>query len=167
MNILKKIANLRLIDYLQMIEAVFFLVISNILIFGFPFRWWHGWIGKKNKENHPQPLPQKDIQSLKRIQHNVRRANKILFNTSKCFAISLTLKKMLHHRAYPATLYLGVKRKEQNLLAHAWLKYGNWVLYGGREADNHYTQLICFTWLFCINKERADIRQKDNTFMWV
>ena len=146
MNIIQKIAYLRLTDYLQMTEAAFFLIIANILIFLVPFRWWHGWIGKKNQEAPFHNLNTHDIQNLKRIQHNVRRANKVLFHASKCFAHSLTLKKMLQIRGYQSTLYLGVKKgKEQSLLAHAWLKYGNWVLYGGREADKHYTQLIFFT----------------------
>lgn len=146
MNGCQKIANLRLSDYLQMTEAVFFLITANMLIFLVPFRWWHGWIGIKNKASRDQTLTQKDIQSLNRIRHNVRRGNKLLFRSSKCFALSLTLKKMLQIRGYPSTLYLGVKKnKDKNLLAHAWVKYGNWVLYGGREADKHYTQLIFFT----------------------
>ncbi len=142
----QKLLYLSLIEYFQMAEAMVFLLFSNILIFLVPFRWWQGWIGIKNRESGAVILDTESIKTLNRIRHNVRRANKILFTTSRCFAISLTIKKMLQIRGFRSTLCLGVKKGiDNNLLAHAWIKYGDMVVYGGQQADRHYAQLIFFS----------------------
>ena len=144
--IIKKAFSLSIKDYCQITEAIIFLLISNFLIFCLPLRWWHTWIGQKNAGMDFEQYPMHKQEKIRQLRHNLRRANKLLFNPSKCFALSLSLKKMLSLRGIPSTLYLGVaKGQEQNLKAHAWLKCRDEIVYGGKHVDHNYQQLISFS----------------------
>lgn len=129
----------------QVSEAVFFLLISNFLIYLVPLRRWHQWIGRQSEQHEATALSAEQQERIQQLKENVRRANKLLFHTSKCFAMSLALKKMMNRRELPAALYLGVKKDEtKNLAAHAWVKSGNNIIYGGRNAGKRFKQLISF-----------------------
>ena len=52
---------------------------------------------------------------------------------SKCLVRALTAKKMLNRRGYPCTLYMGVKQTGDGKMdAHAWLRYGDIFVTGGK-----------------------------------
>jgi len=141
---LKSALKLNINDWLQIIQAILLLIIANFLIFLTPLRWWYSWMGVKNGVHEKKVSPEK-IRSTDRVRHNVRRANRILFNTSKCFAHSIALKKMLDFRRLPSTLHLGFSKDPQNKMsAHAWVKQGSRIIYGGRFAEQQYTALVCF-----------------------
>lgn len=129
-----------------MVEAFVLLLHYSFLIHVMPFRWWETRIGRKM-----QPLQQKQLtfeqkRKIGRIRLTVFRANMVLLEGAKCFAISLTLKKMLQKRKIASTLFLGVRKNEpEKLLAHAWLTCGDITIYGGREAAFQYRELVAFT----------------------
>lgn len=51
---------------------------------------------------------------------------------SKCLVRALTAKKMLNHRHFPCTLYMGVQINHVGEMeAHAWLRCGNLYVTGG------------------------------------
>lgn len=51
---------------------------------------------------------------------------------SKCLVRALTARKMLTHRGYSCTLYLGVKMgDDKKMAAHAWLRCGDLYVIGG------------------------------------
>ncbi len=142
----RKMYVLKFKDYLQIIEALFSLILINGLIFFFPLRWWYKWIGQINKSSHKTSNFLKKKTRIYRIKKNIIRANKILLQTSKCFAISLTFMKMLKRREIYGTLYLGIaKNHNKELIAHAWLKYENCIIYGGNFAEKQYQQMIYFS----------------------
>ena len=144
-NLVQKISELSLVDYFQIMEAMGYLVASNVLIYLFPLRWWNHWIGEKNGFAEEIELPAEQLEKVSQVKHNARRGNKILFSASRCFANALTIKKMLQKRGIPATLFLGVQKDEaRNLKAHAWVKSGDRIVYGGRHAELRFQQLIGF-----------------------
>jgi hypothetical protein len=86
------------------------------------------------------------MQKIGLVRRSVFRAKKALLDFPKCFALSLTLKKMLQKQGIDSTLFLGVKKGEhQTLIAHAWLKCGDFTVYGGRKANLHYKELVIYT----------------------
>ena len=144
-NYIRKLFVLERKDYIQIGEAVILLLISNFLIYLVPFRWWNHWIGTKNDKAPDEPLSEENVAKVHRIRRNVKRANKLLINWSKCFAISLTIKKMCERSSLPGILYLGVKKSEaKNLVAHAWVKCNNKVVYGGKEAGANFKEVVTF-----------------------
>lgn len=142
---IEKIKALRASDYAQIGEAITYLLLSAFLIHLVPFRRWYCWIGEQSSTEVNLPLSSEQETKIYKLKHNVRRANKIMGNTSKCFAMSLTMKKMLSRRNLPVMLYLGVQKDgEKNLKAHAWVKSGKHIIYGGRNAGEKFKQLISF-----------------------
>ena len=133
-------------ERLLMLEAFFRLLVHHFMIYMLPFRWWQESIGRKMQPLKEKPLTQEQLWQIREVRSAVFRANKVLFGLAKCFAISLTLKRMLHKRGISSTLYLGVKKGESHrLLAHAWLKCGEVTVYGGRNANVHYKELVTYT----------------------
>jgi hypothetical protein len=142
---IKKITKLSPIDYSMIGEALFYLLVSDFLIYVLPMRWWSSWIGETGQANNNAPVSEQQKQKVLQVRKNVYRADKLLLKTSRCFAFSLTIKKMLNRRNINASLYLGVnKRGDGALKAHAWVKGGENIIYGGINASEKYTQLISF-----------------------
>jgi hypothetical protein len=142
---IKKITKLTPADYAMIGEALFYLLVSDFLIYLLPMRWWSSWIGEAGQNNDTKPVSEAQRQTVGQVRKNVFRANKLLLKSSRCFALSLTLKKMLNRRNIDASLYLGVnKGKEGALQAHAWVKGGKNIIYGGSNASEKYAQLISF-----------------------
>jgi hypothetical protein len=108
-------------------------------------RWWSSWIGETGQANNNEPVSEQQKQEVLQVRKNVYRADKLLLKTSRCFAFSLAIKKMLNRRNINASLYLGVNKGGDGALkAHAWVKGGENIIYGGTKASEKYTQLISF-----------------------
>ena len=128
-----------------MLEALYWLVVYNFLIYLLPFRWWQDRIGRKARPWKEEALNTGQLQNIGLIRRAVFRAKKALLGLPKCFALSLTMKKMLQKRGMDSTLFLGVKKNgHEKLLAHAWLKCGDTIIYGGNHVDQTYKQLVSF-----------------------
>jgi hypothetical protein len=144
-NKLGKWVSLSFSDYLLVLEALFYLFVSNVLIFLVPFRLWNQWIGDKNGSTTTGVYKSDHTDKRRMVLKGVRRAVKLFGNKPKCFAISLTLKKMLERRGVPVILYLGVNRDNtRNLMAHAWVTSGEKVIYGGKHAASRFKELVVF-----------------------
>jgi hypothetical protein len=142
---IKKITKLSPIDYSMIGEALFYLLVSDFLIYVLPMRWWSSWIGETGQANNNEPVSEQQKQEVLQVRKNVYRADKLLLKTSRCFAFSLAIKKMLNRRNINASLYLGVNKGGDGALkAHAWVKGGENIIYGGTKASEKYTQLISF-----------------------
>jgi hypothetical protein len=62
------------------------------------------------------------------------RVNQISAKTpwqSKCLVRALTIQKLLRDRKISSTLYLGVGKDSDSLIAHAWIRCGKYYLSGG------------------------------------
>ena len=126
-------------------EAVFYLLWYSFLIYIIPFRWWESNIGKKMQPLNHEEIDSETILLIKQVRRAVFRANKLLWGLGKCFAISLSMKKMLKKLGIESTLYLGVYNMSySNISAHAWLN-SNIAIYGENDFKLKYIQLIAFT----------------------
>ena len=68
-------------------------------------------------------------------KHVNRVANKTQWE-SKCLVRALTARKLLLRKGITCTLYLGVGKDEDgNMIAHAWLRCGEYYVTGGNGAD--------------------------------
>lgn len=99
------------------VEAIFFLLASKLLLMIFPFRRCKQ-IFRKNELLDKQP----NTQTLKEIRIAVERANKIAIWKNVCLVKSFAARLMLQRRGIPSSIYLGVAiTNETKLAAHAWL----------------------------------------------
>lgn len=54
---------------------------------------------------------------------------------SKCLVRALTAQKLLKYYKVPTTLYLGVRKEGDKLLAHAWLRAGDYIVTGANRGE--------------------------------
>ena len=126
--------------------AIYYLLFYSFLIYLIPFRLWVDRIGKKKETMDQNLLKDNEKVYVKKVKLSIFRANKILLELGKCFAISLALKTMLSKKRIDTTLFLGVRKaNSESLVAHAWLKVGDLTLYGGSKSQHFYKELLSFT----------------------
>lgn len=61
---------------------------------------------------------------------------------SKCLIRAMVAQRLLYRKCISTTLYLGVKKEESRLIAHAWLRTGSFSCTGGTGED--YTVVAKF-----------------------
>jgi hypothetical protein len=103
--------------------------ISRFCVLCFPFRYIALHLGKLGKETD---LTCK-LGSSTKVQYVAWGIEKVWRHTpwsSNCLAKAITGKMMLKRRHIPSTLYMGLKKSENGLEAHAWLRVGKNIITG-------------------------------------
>lgn len=117
MNLILKFFKIPIRQKRLLIEAVFFLFTSKLILMIFPFK-----ICKQIFKKNEVLVKRASVQSIKDISIAVERANKIAIWNNVCIVKSFTARFMLQNRGIASTIYLGVTLKnEKKLSAHAWL----------------------------------------------
>lgn len=116
MNKFEKFVQLSIKEKKLLMEAVFFLFFSKILLC-LPFR-----LCIKCIEPHKEMEVQPSIYELVLIRQAVNRANKLAFWKNICLVKSFAARFMLQRRGITSVMYLGLQfRNEKELFAHAWV----------------------------------------------
>lgn len=91
------------------------------------------------------PLDDAQIKQAQEIGRAVMTAARYTPWDSNCLAQALTAQRMLRTRHIPGMFFLGVKKNQQKLDAHAWLQCDDKILTGkaGHEA---FTVVSTFSW---------------------
>lgn len=116
MNKLEKCLRLPIEEKNLLLEAVFFLFFSKILLY-IPFRHCVKCIAPTKKMD-----VQPSVHELVLIRQAVNRANKLAFWKNICLVKSFAARFMLQRRSISSELHLGLQFKNgKELMAHAWL----------------------------------------------
>lgn len=67
----------------------------------------------------------------KLVSDYVNRSSEHTIWESKCLVRALTAQKLLKQKRIDSTLYLGVGKEEEKIVAHAWLRCGRMYVTGG------------------------------------
>ncbi|MFJ8265551.1 lasso peptide biosynthesis B2 protein [Peribacillus asahii] len=67
---------------------------------------------------------------LRNISSSIQKMSRYTFWESECLVKAMAGMKMLERRGIESTLYLGTGRDETGLIAHAWLRSGNFYISG-------------------------------------
>lgn len=93
-------------------------------------------MGILDEETPNEPLGDEYVEMLRTISMKVNGICERTKWESKCLVRALTAKKLLKHYQIPTTLYLGVRKDEEgNMLAHAWLRAGNYIVTGSNRGE--------------------------------
>lgn len=87
-------------------------------------------LGKKGEES----LQDETSENLEKAKYFAILVNYVAPHTpweSKCLVCAMTAQKMLDNQGIRSTLYLGVKKENDKMVAHAWLRCGSLYLTGG------------------------------------
>ena len=118
-------------DKLAFIKAFIYMGYFRAFILFIPFNKIRKRMGKVKVES-PQNV---DDECYKKAVRIARIVGIVSYHTpweSKCLVQALTAQKMLKEQGVSTTLYLGVKKDENNqMIAHAWTRCGNYFVTGG------------------------------------
>lgn len=104
----------------------------------------------KSLQHHPElatlePLNKAELKQAKIIGRAVVTAARYTPWDSNCLAQVLTAQRMLAQNQIAGTFFLGAKKDEQKLEAHAWLECDGLILTGEAGHEN-YTVVSTFSW---------------------
>lgn len=112
-----------------LLEAAVLLGAASIAITILPFRVVGIQIGALMHET-PMSNELGALATAKTIRRAVDSAEKNIPVVTTCFSRAVATKVLLRRRGVPTTLYLGVARAGDEVLAHAWLRCGTVTLTG-------------------------------------
>jgi hypothetical protein len=114
-------------DYILFLEAWMYLSFSKLLILLFPFKKIAAMIGRPQIET---PKENMDDTIIEEIEISVIRAIKYALFTSKCYDQALATTFMFKRRRISSTIYFGLHKGAEQLLAHAWVRCGDKIVSG-------------------------------------
>ncbi len=80
---------------------------------------------------------------LRKVSSALYKMSRYTFWESECLVKALAGMKMLERRGIESTLYLGTAKDETGLIAHAWLRSGNYYI-SGAEVMERFTVVAKF-----------------------
>lgn len=115
---------------------VVLLGINRFIILFIPFKHIAGKIGKTMYETDRE-MDSDKFKKARLIGHYVVKLSRHTPWESKCFVQALTAKELFNVFRIPSTIYFGIKKGDDGeLLAHAWIRYGEIIVTG---APQHKT----------------------------
>jgi hypothetical protein len=114
-------------DYILFFEACIYLSFAKLLILFFPFKKIAALIGRSQVES---PIEVMESTIIKDIEISMIRAVKYALFTSKCYDQALATTFMLKRRKISSTIYFGLHKETEQLLAHAWVRCGDKIVSG-------------------------------------
>lgn len=92
-------------------------------------------MGIPDEETPNEPLGDEYTKMLETISIKVNCICERTKWESKCLVRALTAQKLLKYYKVPTTLYLGVLTEDGKMLAHAWLRAGNYIVTGANRGQ--------------------------------
>jgi hypothetical protein len=128
-------------DYSLFLEAWMYLSFAKLLIIFFPFKKIAALIGKPQIESPKEMFTNKKITD---IEVAVLRGVKYVFFSSRCYDQALATTLMLKSRRIPSTIYFGLHKEVEHLLAHAWVRCGDKIV-SGKLGHERFTPVAWFS----------------------
>lgn len=123
--------------------AAYWLCRSKITIARGPFKKIKPMLGQVTQSRSSLDY---EAQQLKLMRLSLFRAESLMPFHCQCLVMAIAAQKICRELKLPATLVLGVNKKDQNLAAHAWICLGDEVVVG--QTEQSYTavqQFSCLT----------------------
>jgi len=128
-------------EYILFLEAWILLHASRFIILFIPFKKIAASLGVLNQESNKSIYDQAFTLD---IENSIRRAASYSIHSSKCYDQALAGKLMLKWRRLPSTIYFGLSKSDKSeLIAHAWLRFGDKIVTGKKGTEN-FTIIACF-----------------------
>lgn len=116
-------------------EAFFWLLIASVVRW-LPLSSYKKWLGKPDSETPVESLTNDGL--VRMIQRAIHRAVKYTPWPTLCLVQAMTAKKMLRSHQLLSTIYLGIRKQDNKLKAHAWVRCGT-IIVTGKKGMELYT----------------------------
>lgn len=147
LNLIRNFSRLNLRDKILIIRVYILTGVMRSAMLVFSFKNLRKYMGEPNKESSFY-LNDRDNRHAQKISWSINKVSKHTPWKSKCLVQSLTAQYLLSNLNIETTLYLGVSReknnenikksKESSLIAHSWIRCGNFYVTGG-DGENFAT----------------------------
>lgn len=116
---------------LRFLQAFIYTGIYRAFILFVPFSKLKKRMGNHNNES-PMEVDIVSYRVAREVRWAVTQAARHTPWESKCLVQALTAKRMMKNKGIPTTIYLGVKKNNDNeMIAHAWIRCGSYYITGG------------------------------------
>ena len=95
-----------------------------------PKSWLEKMMGERGAESSLEESTD-NMKIAKRIGIHVNRITEHTLWESKCLVRAMTARKLMKEKGIHSTLYLGVGKEEEKMVAHAWIRCGRLYVTGG------------------------------------
>jgi hypothetical protein len=123
------------------IEVWFWVAVFRLMIFFVPAKYMKKHYGILGEESPPSECKENYVKARTIALH----VNRIAEHTpweSKCLVRALTAQRLFTKKKISSTLYLGIKKEEDKMIAHAWIRTGVYYATGGN--GNGYSVVAKF-----------------------
>ena len=117
------------------LEALAALALARLLLVSLPFRWTVPRLGRRRAGDVDTTEERPD--SARGVGLAIRRVSRVTPWRSKCLEQAVAGQVLLRLRRLPGTLYLGLAKDGESLVAHAWLKCGELTVTGGDDVRRY------------------------------
>lgn len=139
-SFLRKVNTFAKMDFKSKSEfgrAFLYTGIARAFILFVPFNKLRKRMGKV-KEESPEEVDKNIYKEAVDVSEIVSIVSRHTPWESKCLVQALTAQKLLKEKEISTTLYLGVKKdRNNNMLAHAWLRCGEYYVTGGANREGY------------------------------
>ncbi len=118
-------------EKLLFIKAFFITGICNFIINRIPIRKYNKMLGEQNKESDAI-ISKNDKLMAEKLGDITEIVSKYTPWHSECFVKAMTCGILLKQEGIESTLYMGVRKRDSKMTAHAWLRCGDVYVMGGR-----------------------------------
>lgn len=112
------------------IQILFLTALYRFILLIIPVKKLQRFMGILNEESTVD-LSQECYKEAAKISHAINRLCQHTPWESKCLVRALTAQHLLKRQQIPSTLYLGVGKDDDRMIAHAWLRCGEFYVTGG------------------------------------
>jgi hypothetical protein len=133
MNAIKKFFQLTFNEKKTFAEATLLCIFIKLMVLLLPMKKYSRLLGAQNSVYGMEPN-EKEEHIIYIVSCAIVRSRKIIPWKSQCLTEAITAKIMLQRRRVLSTLYLGVNKNNQDLIAHAWLRCGTTFVTGRKGA---------------------------------
>lgn len=112
------------------IKAYIYSAIYRLLILTVKPKYLRKYWGAEGKES-PEEETREAYQYAMKVAYSVDKVCTKTKWESKCLVRALTAQRLLIKKGYHSTLYLGCGKDGEKMVAHAWLRCGNFYVTGG------------------------------------
>lgn len=128
---------IRIMNYLRFnkqkwltIEVWFWTAVYRLIVLLVPAKYMKNHYGISGEESPAEESMDHYVKAGK-IAYHVNRVAEHTPWDSKCLVRALTAQRLLTKKNISTTLYLGVKTDDDRMIAHAWLRTGEYYATGG------------------------------------
>lgn len=139
---------IRVIDYIKLnkqkwltVEVWFWAAVYRLLVRFVPAKYMKKHYGISGEESPPDESRENYTKAWK-IAYHVNRIAEHTPWKSKCLVRALTAQRLFTKKKVSSTLYLGVKKEGDKMVAHAWIRTGGYYATGGN--GDGYTMVAKF-----------------------